>query len=68
MATPTERNCRRPQTLSPIAVGFVISTGLLHLIGIGFGLLAKWPAGRMAVRGAGAFISLAGVAFLTGFA
>lgn len=50
------------------AVGFVISTGLLHLIGIGFGLLAKWPAGRMAVRGAGAFISLAGVAFLTGFA
>jgi urease accessory protein len=50
------------------AVGFVISTGLLHLIGIAFGLLVKWPAGRMAVRGAGGLISLAGVAFLTGIA
>ncbi|MCT8160632.1 HupE/UreJ family protein [Pseudoruegeria sp. SHC-113] len=48
------------------AVGFVISTGLLHLIGIAFGLLVKWPAGRLAVRGAGGVISLAGVAFLTG--
>ncbi|WP_425045523.1 HupE/UreJ family protein [Primorskyibacter sp. S87] len=50
------------------AVGFVISTGLLHLIGIAFGLLVKWPAGRVAVRGAGGLISLAGVAFLTGMA
>lgn len=50
------------------AVGFVISTGLLHMIGIGFGLAVKWPAGRMAVRGAGGLISLAGVAFLTGMA
>jgi urease accessory protein len=50
------------------AVGFVVSTGLLHLIGIAFGLLVKWPAGRIAVRGAGGLISLAGVAFLTGIA
>lgn len=50
------------------AVGFVISTGLLHLLGIGFGLLVKWPAGRVAVRGAGGLISLAGIAFLTGMA
>ncbi|MBE1292770.1 MAG: Ni/Fe hydrogenase [Rhodobacteraceae bacterium] len=50
------------------AAGFVISTGILHLIGIAFGLLIKWPAGRMAVRGAGGLISLAGVAFLTGMA
>ncbi|AML51810.1 HupE/UreJ family protein [Falsihalocynthiibacter arcticus] len=50
------------------AVGFVLATGLLHLIGIAFGLLAKWPAGRVAVRSAGGFISLAGVAFLTGLA
>ena len=50
------------------AVGFVVSTGLLHLIGIAFGLLVKWPAGRVAVRGAGGLISLAGVAFLTGMA
>jgi len=50
------------------AVGFVISTGLLHLIGIAFGFLVKWPAGRVAVRGAGGLISLAGIAFLTGIA
>jgi urease accessory protein len=50
------------------AVGFVISTGLLHLIGIAFGLLVRWPAGRVAVRGAGGLIAFAGVAFLTGVA
>lgn len=50
------------------AMGFVISTGLLHLAGIAFGLLVKWPAGRVAVRGAGGLISLAGLAFLTGLA
>lgn len=50
------------------AVGFVVSTGLLHLIGIGFGLLVRWPAGRVAVRGAGGLISLSGIAFLTGIA
>ncbi|MCA0871695.1 HupE/UreJ family protein [Seohaeicola saemankumensis] len=50
------------------AVGFVISTGLLHLLGIAFGLLVKWPAGRVAVRGVGGLISLAGVAFITGLA
>lgn len=50
------------------AIGFVVSTGLLHMIGIVFGLLVKWPAGRLAVRGAGGLISLAGIAFLTGIA
>lgn len=50
------------------AVGFVMSTGMLHLIGIGFGLLIRWPAGRIAVRGAGGVIALAGLAFLTGVA
>lgn len=49
------------------AVGFVICTGLLHTAGIAFGLPVKWPTGRLAVRGAGGVISLAGVAFLTGF-
>ena len=48
------------------AVGFVISTGFLHLIGIAFGLLVKWPAGRIAVRSGGGVISLAGIGFLTG--
>lgn len=50
------------------AVGFVIGTGLLHLIGITFGLAAKWEAGRMLVRAAGGAIAMAGLAFLTGIA
>lgn len=49
------------------AVGFVVATGMLHLIGIGFGLLVRHPAGEAAVRGLGAAISLAGVAFLAGW-
>jgi urease accessory protein len=48
------------------SVGFVVATGLLHLIGIAFGLLARWPAGRYAVRAAGGAIALAGIAFLRG--
>jgi urease accessory protein len=46
------------------SLGFVIATGMLHLCGIAFGLLARWPAGRIAVRAAGAAITLAGLAFL----
>ena len=48
------------------SIGFVVATGLLHLAGIAFGLLARWPAGRIAVRAAGGAIALAGVAFLSG--
>jgi urease accessory protein len=48
------------------SVGFVVATGMLHLTGIAFGLLAHWPAGRVAVRVAGGAIALAGVAFLSG--
>lgn len=48
------------------AAGFVISTGLLHLCGIAFGLLVKWPSGKTAVRVAGGAISVLGVCFLTG--
>ena len=46
------------------SAGFVVATGLLHLTGIAFGLLARWPAGRIAVRAAGGAIALAGLAFL----
>lgn len=46
------------------SAGFVIATGCLHLAGIGFGLLARWPAGRMAVRAAGTVIAVAGLMFL----
>jgi urease accessory protein len=44
--------------------GFVIATGLLHLSGIALGLTVRWPAGYIGVRGVGAAIACAGVAFL----
>ena len=50
------------------SAGFVIATGLLHLTGIAFGLLTRWPAGRLAVRGAGGVIALVGLAYLGGLA
>jgi len=50
------------------SAGFVIATGLLHLCGIAFGGLSRWPAGRTAVRAAGGVIALVGVAYLGGFA
>jgi urease accessory protein len=46
------------------SIGFVIATGLLHATGIGMGLAHRWPAGRTALRAAGAAVALAGVAFL----
>lgn len=57
-----------PSAANPLAysVGFVIATGLLHLCGIVFGLLVRWPAGRIAVKAGGGVIALAGVGFLTG--
>ena len=59
-----------PQAANPLtyALGFVIATGALHVLGIAFGLLVRWPAGKVAVRAGGAAIALAGVAFLTGLA
>jgi urease accessory protein len=46
----------------------VIATGLLHLLGIAFGLLVRWPAGKLAVRAGGGAIAVAGLGFLFGFA
>jgi urease accessory protein len=46
------------------SLGFVIATGLLHLCGIAFGLLARWPSGRLAVRSAGSAIAIAGIVIL----
>jgi urease accessory protein len=59
-----------PGSVNPgaYALGFVVATGLLHLAGIGFGLLARWPQGRVAVQAMGGLIALAGGAFLTGLA
>ena len=58
-----------PAAANPMtfAIGFVVSTGLLHLSGIAFGLLVKWPWGRMAVRAGGVAISLIGFGFLFKF-
>jgi urease accessory protein len=55
-----------PHAAHPLdyGIGFVIATSLLHAGGIGLGLLARWPAGRLSVRAMGAAISLAGCAFL----
>lgn len=46
------------------ASGMVAATGFLHLVGIGFGLTAFWPAGQTAVRVGGVAIVIAGVVFL----
>lgn len=46
------------------SIGFVVATGLLHATGIAIGLVHRWPAGRIALRWAGAAVALAGLAFL----
>lgn len=59
-----------PDAANPVAyaVGFVISTGLLHMAGIALGALMGLPKGAYAVRGAGALIAAVGAAFLAGVA
>jgi urease accessory protein len=49
------------------SMGFVMATGMLHLAGIAFGGLSRWPAGRVAVRVAGAIICLLGFGYLGKF-
>ena len=46
------------------SMGFVVATGMLHVSGIAFGGLSNWPAGRVAVRAAGAVIAVIGVIYL----
>lgn len=57
-----------PGAANPLAfsVGFVVSTGLLHLSGIAIGELIRWPVGKVVARAAGGVIALIGVGFLTG--
>lgn len=54
-----------PESAAPRAygAGFVISTGLLHAVGIAVGLLVGRPAGRKAVRALGGLIALMGIYF-----
>jgi urease accessory protein len=57
-----------PGAVSPLAysIGFVISTGLLHLAGILFGEVIRLPKGDWILRAGGGVIALAGIGFLTG--
>lgn len=52
-----------PAAVNPLAygVGFVTSTGLLHLAGIVIGVLVRWPAGARLVRACGVAVAAAGV-------
>lgn len=47
------------------AAGFVVSTGLLHVAGIAFGLRLRWRSGQLLVRALGTAITGVGVYFLT---
>jgi len=55
-----------PSSANPLAygVGFVVTTGLLHLCGITIGLLTRWPAGERVIQGLGAVIAALGCYFL----
>ena len=46
------------------SMGFVIATGCLHGLGILIGLIHRWPAGKLILRGAGAAIAAMGCLFL----
>ncbi|MCH2101740.1 MAG: HupE/UreJ family protein [Planctomycetes bacterium] len=46
------------------SLGFVLSTGALHLAGIGLGFMVNKPGGHNFVRTCGALIALTGLAFL----
>jgi urease accessory protein len=55
-----------PSAADPIgyAVGFVLATGLLHVCGIGIGLINNRPGGVIATRLLGGIVAASGVAFL----
>lgn len=57
-----------PNAANPLAygVGFVLSTGLLHLAGILIGTLTQWSYGKKLVRSCGVIISTLGAYFLLG--
>ncbi len=56
-----------PNATNPLvfSIGFVISTGLLHLAGIAIGELKRIAWGEWIVRAGGAIIALIGFGFLT---
>jgi urease accessory protein len=46
------------------SIGFVLATGLLHIAGIGIGVLHRWQWGKIALRGAGGLVLCGGAFFL----
>jgi len=46
------------------SLGFVISTGLLHALGIGIGVIHRWPVGQASLRASGVAVALGGLFFL----
>lgn len=46
------------------SIGFVVATGLLHLTGIGIGLIHRWKLGQMTLRLGGIGVAIAGAVFL----
>jgi urease accessory protein len=48
------------------SIGFVVSTGTLHGVGIILGLVHRWSAGRVVLRVAGAGVAATGAVFLAG--
>jgi len=55
-----------PDSVQPLAygVGFVVGTGILHIIGISIGLIEKVKIGDKIIRACGFVIGLVGVCFL----
>ncbi len=55
-----------PVAADPVgySMGFVLSTGLLHVVGIGIGMTRDYPRGEIVTRGVGGLIALAGAYFL----
>lgn len=46
------------------SIGFVAATGCLHGAGISIGMIHRWNTGRLALRGAGTIVCVAGIYFL----
>lgn len=57
-----------PDAVNPLAygVGFVVSTGLLHLAGILIGLTVHWPVGARVVQACGVAVAITGAWYLLG--
>ncbi len=55
-----------PSAADPVgySAGFVLATGMLHVVGIGIGLIADRPGGATVVRGLGALVMITGFWFL----